>query len=65
VQRLAEQEQALIAQRDVLAHALELARNRYRAGYSPYLDQLDAQRELLSAELSLVQAHADRLTALV
>jgi NodT family efflux transporter outer membrane factor (OMF) lipoprotein len=64
-QRLAEQERALIAQRDVLAHALQLARNRYRAGYSPYLDQLDAQRELLSAELSLVQAHAERLTALV
>jgi NodT family efflux transporter outer membrane factor (OMF) lipoprotein len=63
--RLAEQEKILIVQRDVLAHAFQLARNRYRAGYSPYLDQLDAQRELLSAQLSLVQAHADRLTALV
>ncbi|MBV9572244.1 MAG: efflux transporter outer membrane subunit [Alphaproteobacteria bacterium] len=65
VQRLAEQEKTLEAQREVLAHALKLARNRYRAGYSPYLDQLDAQRQLLSAQLSLVQTHADRLTATI
>ncbi|MDB5734616.1 MAG: transporter [Alphaproteobacteria bacterium] len=65
VQRDGEQEQALAAQRDALAHALRLAANRYRAGYSPYLDQLDAQRGLLSARLSLVQARTDRLNALV
>jgi outer membrane protein, multidrug efflux system len=65
VQRLGEEEQTIIAQRDALAHEFELARNRYRAGYSPYLDQLDAERELLSAELSLVETHTDRLTAIV
>jgi outer membrane protein TolC len=65
VQRDAEQEQALSAQRDVLEHALRIATNRYRAGYSPYLDQIDAQRSLLSVQLALVQARADRLTALV
>jgi multidrug efflux system outer membrane protein len=65
VQRLDEQEADLVAQRDVLARALRLAINRYRAGYSPYLDQLDAERGLLSARLALVQSRADRLNALV
>jgi NodT family efflux transporter outer membrane factor (OMF) lipoprotein len=65
VQRNEEQERALSAQRDVQDHALRLATNRYRAGYSPYLDQIDAQRSLLSVQLALVQARADRLTALV
>jgi multidrug efflux system outer membrane protein len=64
-QRLTEQEVAQTAQRDVLARALTLATNRYRDGYSPYLDQLDAERGLLSAELALVQTRSDRLTALV
>jgi outer membrane protein TolC len=48
-----------------LARALVQATNRYRAGYSSYLEQLDAQRGLLSADLSLVQANSDRLTAAV
>lgn len=52
-------------QRDALAAALRHATNRYRAGYSPYLEQLDAQRGLLSAELNLIQAHADWLNASV
>ncbi len=65
VKRNGEQEQSLAAERDVLAHALQLATNRYRAGYSPYLDQLDAQRGLLSVRLALVQARADRFGALV
>lgn len=65
VQRLAEQRARLEAQRNALADALRHARNRYQAGYSPYLEQLDAQRALLNAELSLVQVAADQLTALV
>jgi NodT family efflux transporter outer membrane factor (OMF) lipoprotein len=64
-QRLSEQQAALVAQRDVLARTLTLATNRYRAGYSPYLDQLDAERGLLSADLALVQSRADRLNAVV
>jgi outer membrane protein, multidrug efflux system len=60
-----QQEQALVAQRDALGRALTLATNRYREGYSPYLDQLDAQRGLLSARLALVQARADRFNALI
>jgi multidrug efflux system outer membrane protein len=65
LQRLAEQAKHVEAQRNALAEALHHATNRYRAGYSPFLDQLDAQRGLLSAELSLVQIQADGLTASV
>ncbi|MBA3939985.1 MAG: RND transporter [Sphingopyxis sp.] len=58
-------EQLLFArsQRDALAEGLRLATNRYREGYSPYLEQLDAQRGLLGAELSLIQLRADALAA--
>ncbi len=52
-------------QRDALAESFRLASNRYKEGYSPYLDQLDAQRGLLAAELSLVQARASALLARV
>lgn len=65
VDRLAEQRRHLEAQRAALAEALRHATNRYRAGYAPYLDQLDAQRSLFAAELTLTQAQADQLTALV
>jgi NodT family efflux transporter outer membrane factor (OMF) lipoprotein len=52
-------------QRQAAAEGLRLASNRYRAGYSPYLEQLDAQRGLFGVELALVQAQADALTARV
>jgi NodT family efflux transporter outer membrane factor (OMF) lipoprotein len=65
LQRTGEQEAALRHQRDALARALAQAGNRYRAGYSSYLEELDAQRGLLSAELLLVQVNADRLSAAV
>ncbi|MHA0330211.1 efflux transporter outer membrane subunit [Sphingomonas melonis] len=63
VQRSGEQATALGLQVDALAAALRNATNRYRAGYTSYIEQLDAQRGLLTAELALVQARADRLTA--
>ena len=65
VQRSAEQEVALTKERDALAAALNQAAGRYRAGYSPYLEQIDAERALLSSELALVQSRADRLNASV
>ncbi|HEY2010655.1 MAG TPA: efflux transporter outer membrane subunit [Rhizomicrobium sp.] len=65
VQRNEEQVKALAAERDSEQHALVLATHRYREGYSPYLDQLDAERGLLSAQLSLVQARTDQLNAIV
>ena len=65
VRRTGEQADALDAQAAAARGALENASNRYRAGYSAYIEQLDAQRNLLTAELSLVQAEADRLTSYV
>lgn len=65
VERTRVQEEALTLQRDALAHAFRLATNRYRAGYSTYLEQLDAQRGLLAANLQLVQVRTDRLNATV
>ena len=63
--RLKEQEGPVVRQRDALRETLRMATNRYRAGYSPYLEQLDAERALLSAEFSVVQTRADRLDAWV
>jgi len=62
---LKQQEAALEAQRVAVADALRHAQNRYRAGYTPYIEQIDAQRALLGVELSLVQTRADELTTLV
>ena len=62
---LGEQQTALEAQQSAVADALRHARNRYRAGYTPYIEQVDAQRALLGVKLSLVQAKADELTTLV
>jgi multidrug efflux system outer membrane protein len=50
---------------DTLIETLRLATDRYREGYSSYLEQLDAQRELLSAQLTAASLQADALTARV
>ena len=65
IARLADQRRALEAQRTAVASALFHATNRYQAGYSGYLEQLDAQRSLLAIDLSLVQLRADQTNALV
>ena len=65
INELAAQETSVVAQRAALARGLALATERYNAGYSPYLEQLDAQRGLLAADLTLVQVHTDRLSAAV
>ncbi|MBX7533469.1 efflux transporter outer membrane subunit [Qipengyuania sp. 1XM1-15A] len=62
---LNDQEAALVAQQATVANALRHARNRYRAGYSPYIEQVDAQRALLGVELALIQVKADELTTLI
>lgn len=62
---LSAEEATLTSQRATLARALALATERYDAGYSPYLEQLDAQRGLLGADLALIQTHTDRLIAAV
>ena len=45
------------------AEAIALA--RYRVGYASYFDVINADRDLFTAELSLSQAYANSLTALV
>jgi len=65
IARTSEQARALDLQRRALEQAFALTANRYRAGYSPYLEQLDAQRTLLAAQLNLVQAQGDALAARV
>jgi len=59
------QETALEAQRVAVADSLRHARNRYQAGYTTYIEQVDAQRALLGVELSLVQTRTDELTTLI
>jgi NodT family efflux transporter outer membrane factor (OMF) lipoprotein len=58
------QEQARQAedQRTAVAEALRIARNRYREGYASYLEELDAQRTLFTAEQTVAQLRADLLT---
>ena len=50
---------------DVLVDTLRLATNRYREGYSSYLEQLDAQRGLLGAQLEAAGLQSEALTARV
>ena len=64
-QRLHEQLASLQAQKAALERTLQIAAQRYKSGYSPFLDQLDAQRSLLSVELAIAQAQADELNAYV
>lgn len=59
------QRTAAEAQRGAVAEALRHATNRYQAGYSGYLEQLDAQRALLTADLGLAQLRVDQMNALV
>jgi multidrug efflux system outer membrane protein len=65
VRRIQQQAADLAGQTEAASGALQNASNRYRAGYSGYLEQLDAQRSLLTAQLTLVQARTDRLTNFV
>jgi len=51
----AEQIDRIQARRRTLARSLEIARDRYRSGYSSYLDELDAQRNLFNLDLAAVQ----------
>jgi multidrug efflux system outer membrane protein len=64
-QQIALQRARLESQTTATAEALRHATNRYQAGYSSYLEQLDAQRALLNAQLAAVQARADELNATV
>ena len=60
-----DQQVAIEKERDAVSRLLTLAQNRYRAGYSPYLEQVDAERSLLQADLSLVQVRAAHLSSYI
>ncbi|MBR7398987.1 TolC family protein, partial [Klebsiella variicola] len=47
----------------VAEETLRIAKNRYRNGYSSYLDVLDAQRTLFSTQLSVVHVKNNLLLA--
>ena len=55
ITRYQEQLTELLAQQAVAQETLRIAQNRYRNGYSSYLDVLDAQRTLFSVQTSVVQ----------
>ncbi|URN97430.1 efflux transporter outer membrane subunit [Leclercia adecarboxylata] len=63
ITRYGEQLSELLAQQEVAQETLRIARNRYRNGYSSYLDVLDAQRTLFSVQTSVVQAKNNLLLA--
>ena len=62
---LGEQLRAQAAQANALAVTYRLADLRYRAGAASYLDALDAQRSLFTAQQALVQTQALQLQNLV
>jgi len=63
VQRLREQLEQAEARRVAAAEVLRIAHNRYRNGYSSYLEELDAQRNAFSAETGVLQLRASWLAA--
>lgn len=59
------QQASIGRQRVAVANALFHATNRYQAGYSPYIEQIDAQRALLGVDQARIQTRVDMLQALV
>jgi multidrug efflux system outer membrane protein len=60
-----EEEAAYAAQVGAAQKALDLAQKRYESGYSGYMDMLDAQRTLNSAQLQYLSSRKSRLGAAV
>jgi len=65
VRQNTEREAALNASQLAASKALEIANNRYKSGYTGYLEVLDAQRVFNDASLAYVQSRQARLTATV
>lgn len=65
VKETAAREAAIAAEHAAIQVAYQQARNRYREGYADYLEQLDAERSLLSTDLAVLQARQARLDATV
>ncbi len=65
VRQSAERETALQTSETAARKALEIAENRYKSGYSAYLDVLDSQREYNDTALAFIQSRQARLAATV
>jgi outer membrane protein, multidrug efflux system len=65
VRQNSEREFALNRSQIAAKKALEISENRYKSGYSAYLDVLDAQRVYNDVALSFVQSRQARLVATV
>lgn len=65
VDRVGEEQETAERQVAFVSTAFDLSRRRYRAGYSSYLDQLDAERSLLEAQLQLIDLRMDRMIAVI
>lgn len=65
VRRNSEREAALQISRDASKRALDTAENRYKSGYSGYLDVLDSQRVYNDSALAFIQSRQARLVATV
>jgi multidrug efflux system outer membrane protein len=61
----AEREAALNRGQEAAKKALEISENRYKSGYSAYLDVLDAQRVYNDTALAFIQSRQARLVATV
>ena len=60
-----EQEKDLKLTQDAAKKAMDIASNRYKAGYTSYLEYLDAQRVYNDASINYIQARQSRLIASV
>lgn len=65
VQQYALSTKALQTQMQATQRTLDLAEKRYRAGYSPYLEVLDAQRSSNDSTLAYLRARQSQLAATV
>ena len=61
VGRLQEQMEHATHRREVLARSLQYAKDRYEAGYAPYLEQLDAERNLYQTEIEVINLRQSQL----
>ncbi|MBD1552440.1 efflux transporter outer membrane subunit [Pseudomonas typographi] len=65
VTRLEQQIVWVRARINTLRRSLEIATDRYQGGYSSYLEELDAQRNLFDSELAAIQVRETQLNNIV
>ena len=61
VDGLQEQFDHVVRRREVLQRSVNYAKDRYEAGYAPYLEQLDAQRNLYQTETEAINVRQSQL----